>query len=74
MKMCLEVGRETFTHFLSLPAQELVNVRPACTDPSVTSATPASSTSAAPAVGPVSATTTPATATRRPVSRAPWPS
>lgn len=51
-----------------LPAQGTVCVRWGCTGPSVTSATQGSSTSAAPAVGPVSATTTPTTAIHSPVS------
>lgn len=53
---------------ISLPAQEFVNVRQECMDPSVTTAAQASSTSAAPGVAPVNVTTTPATATRSPVS------
>lgn len=65
MKMYLEIGYLTV---ISLPAQEFVNVRLECMDPSVTNAIQVSSTSAALGVDRVSVTTTPATATHSLVS------
>lgn len=58
-------------HFFSVPslsAQGCASARRECMDPSVMSATQASSASAARAASPASVTTTPATVTHSPVS------
>lgn len=65
IKMYLEFSYKTV---VSLPAQEFVNVRPGCMDPSVTNAIRVSSTSAALGVDHVTVTTTPATAIHNLVS------
>lgn len=61
--VCPVPATPTVQSTISATAQGRVCVKQECMDPNVTTATQASSTSAARAVGHVSATTTPATAT-----------